>query len=117
MRACYPRLKKNQGSVINFASGSGLRRVVGILAKQYGTEVAVRARRGVVLATGRFAYNDDMVAAHAPALVGRPAASVQEHDGASIRMAQALGADLAHLDATEVMIRCDPQPMARGIPR
>ncbi len=24
MRACYPRLKKNQGSVINFASGSGL---------------------------------------------------------------------------------------------
>jgi len=90
-------------------------RVVGILAKQYGTEVAVRARRGVVLATGRFAYNDDMVAAHAPALVGRPAASVQEHDGASIRMAQALGADLAHLDATEVMIRCDPQLMARGI--
>jgi len=115
MRACYPRLKENQGSVINFASGSGLRRVVGILAKQYGTEVAVRARRGVVLATGRFAYNDDMVAAHAPALVGRPAASVQEHDGASIRMAQALGADLAHLDATEVMIRCDPQLMARGI--
>jgi len=48
-------------------------RVVGILAKQYGTEVAVRARRGVVLATGSFAYNDDMVAAHAPALLRRPA--------------------------------------------
>jgi len=30
-------------------------RVVGILAKQYGTEVAVRARRGVVLATPRAA--------------------------------------------------------------
>jgi len=24
MRACYPHLKENQGSVINFASGSGL---------------------------------------------------------------------------------------------
>jgi len=23
MRACYPHLKENQGSVINFASGSG----------------------------------------------------------------------------------------------
>ena len=30
-------------------------------------------------------------------------------------MAQALGADLAHMDATEVMIMCDPQLMARGI--
>ncbi len=48
-------------------------RVVGILAKQYGTEVAVRARRGVVLATGSFAHNDDMVATHAPALLRRPA--------------------------------------------
>jgi 3-oxo-5alpha-steroid 4-dehydrogenase len=36
--------------------------VVGIVARQYGTEVAVRARRGVVLATGSFAYNESMVA-------------------------------------------------------
>ena len=90
-------------------------RVLGIVARQYGTEVAVRARRGVVLATGSFAYNDDMVAAYAPRILGRPAASVSEHDGVSIRMAQALGADLAHMDATEVMIMCDPQLMARGI--
>ncbi len=98
-------------TLITDASG----RVVGLMAKQYGKALAVRARRGVVLATGSFAYNDDMVAAHAPALVGRPAASVEEHDGVSIRMAQALGADLAHMDATEVMIMCDPQLMARGI--
>jgi len=90
-------------------------RVVGLVVKQYGTELAVRAERGVVLATGSFAYNEDMVAAYAPRILGHPAASIEEHDGRAIRMAQALGADLAHMDATEVAIFCDPQLMARGI--
>lgn len=90
-------------------------RVVGVQAKQYGKDVAVRARKGVVLATGSFAYNDDMLEAYAPRLIGRPAASIEEHDGRAIRMAQALGADLAHMDATEVAFFCDPQLFIRGI--
>ncbi|MFE5704685.1 FAD-dependent oxidoreductase [Rhodococcus koreensis] len=90
-------------------------RVVGIVAKQYGKEVTVRARRGVVLATGSFAYNDKMIEAHAPRLIGRPGAAIEEHDGRSILMAQALGADLAHMDATEVAFLCDPQLVVRGI--
>ncbi len=64
--------------------------------------MAIRARRGVVLATGSFAYNEAMVAQYAPRIAGRPAASIEQHDGQAIRMAQALGADLAHMDATEV---------------
>ncbi|MBQ7803114.1 FAD-dependent oxidoreductase [Rhodococcus sp. (in: high G+C Gram-positive bacteria)] len=90
-------------------------RVAGVLAKQYGKDVAVRARKGVVLATGSFAYNDEMVAAYAPRLIGRPAASIEEHDGRAIRMAQAVGADLAHMDATEVAFFCNPQLFVRGI--
>ncbi|MDV6297422.1 FAD-dependent oxidoreductase [Rhodococcus aetherivorans] len=90
-------------------------RVVGLVATQYGKEVTIRARRGVVLATGSFAYNDRMVEAHAPRLVGRPAAAIEEHDGKAIQMAQALGADLAHMDATEVAFFCDPQLFIRGI--
>ncbi|MFC4605091.1 FAD-dependent oxidoreductase [Rhodococcus kronopolitis] len=90
-------------------------RVVGVIARQYGNEVTVRARRGVVLATGSFAYNQDMIEAYVPRLIGRPAASIEEHDGASIRMAQALGADLAHMDASEVAFFCDPQLFVRGI--
>ena len=90
-------------------------RVVGIRARRYGTEIAVRARRGVVLATGSFAYNDDMVARYAPRIAGRPAASIEQHDGQAIRMAQALGADLAHMDATEVAIFIDPQQLVRGV--
>ncbi len=90
-------------------------RITGICARQYGNEVTIRARRGVVLATGSFAYNDAMVAQYAPRIAGRPAASIEQHDGQAIRMAQALGADLAHMDATEVAIFIDPQQLVRGI--
>lgn len=90
-------------------------RVVGIRARRYGSEITVRARRGVVLATGSFAYNEAMVAQYAPRIAGRPAASIEQHDGQAIRMAQALGADLAHMDATEVALFIDPQQLVRGI--
>lgn len=90
-------------------------RVVGLVARRFANDVTVRARRGVVLATGSFAYNEDMVARYAPRIAGRPAASIEQHDGRAIRMAQALGADLAHMDATEVAIFADPQQLVRGI--
>ncbi|WP_344832033.1 FAD-dependent oxidoreductase [Actinocorallia longicatena] len=90
-------------------------RVTGIIAARYGDELTVRADRGVVLATGSFAYNDRMVERHAPRLLGRPAAAIEEHDGRAILMAQALGADVAHMDATEAVIFADPQMLARGI--
>ncbi|MBS9373991.1 Urocanate reductase [Rhodococcus sp. B50] len=90
-------------------------RVVGIVATRFGETLAVRARGGVVLATGSFAYNDEMMQAYAPRLYKRPAATVEEHDGRGILMAQALGARLAHMDACEVAFFCDPQLIARGI--
>ncbi|MEU1525481.1 FAD-dependent oxidoreductase [Nocardia rhamnosiphila] len=90
-------------------------RVVGVVAKRYGKQVNVRARRGVVLATGSFAYNQQMVETFTPLLINRPAAAIEEHDGIGIRVAQALGAQLAHMDAIEVAIFADPQLMARGI--
>lgn len=90
-------------------------RVVGVVAKRYGKEITVRARRGVVLATGSFAYEQRMIEGYAPRLIGRPAAAIEEHDGIGIRVAQALGAELAHMDATEVAFFGDPQMMVRGI--
>lgn len=90
-------------------------RVVGVVARRYGDDIAIRARRGVVLASGSFAYNDAMVAQYAPRIAGRPAASIEQHDGRAIQMAQTLGADLAHMDATEVAIYADPQQLVRGI--
>ncbi|WP_280315489.1 FAD-dependent oxidoreductase [Nocardia abscessus] len=90
-------------------------RVVGVLARRYGKQIAIRAERGVVLATGSFAYHKEMIEAYAPRLIGRPGAAIEEHDGIGIRLAQALGAELAHMDATEVAFFGDPQLLARGI--
>lgn len=90
-------------------------RVAGVVARRYGKPVFVRARRGVVLATGSFAYNLEMVEAYTPLLLNRPAAAIEEHDGIGILVAQALGAQLAHMDAIEVAIFADPQMIARGI--
>ncbi|MEU4651404.1 FAD-dependent oxidoreductase [Nocardia fluminea] len=90
-------------------------RVVGVLATTYGKPVTVRAARGVVLATGSFAYDTEMIERYTPRLSGRPGAAIEEHDGIGIRLAQALGAELAHMDASEVAIFGDPQMMARGI--
>ena len=85
------------------------------MARQYGETVRVRARRGVMLAAGSFAYSESMVKQFAPGIAGRPAASIEQHDGRAIRMAQALGADLAHMDATEVAFLIDPQQTVRGV--
>lgn len=90
-------------------------RVSGVRAQTYGQTVHVRARSAVILATGSFTYNESMVALHTPRLLGRPAAAIEEHDGISIRLAQALGAQVAHMDACEVAIFMDPQYMIRGI--
>ena len=90
-------------------------RVVGVIATEYGRELAIGARRGVVLATGSFAYNETMIEAHAPRLIGRPGATIEEHDGIGIRVAQAIGADTAHMDAAEVALFADSQMLARGI--
>ncbi|WP_227996391.1 FAD-dependent oxidoreductase [Nocardia australiensis] len=90
-------------------------RVVGVLATQFGKPVAIRAERGVILATGSFAYHQKMIEGYAPRLIGRPAAAIEEHDGIGILVAQALGAELAHMDATEVAFFGDPQMMSRGI--
>lgn len=90
-------------------------RVRGVLVTSFGQQVLVRARRGVVLATGSFAYSDDLVTQYVPALSGRPGASVEEHDGQAMRAAQWLGADLAHMDACEGAIFVDPGLMARGV--
>lgn len=90
-------------------------RVVGIVAKRYGKTLAVRARRGVVLAMGGFAYNESMLRDHSPSLVGRPGAAIEAHDGTAIRMGQSLGAATSHMDAAVVAINTDPQMLYRGI--
>lgn len=90
-------------------------RVCGVAAHQYGTELYVRARRGVILATGSFVYNESLLADHAPWMAGRPGSAVEAHDGRAMLMAQALGAGVKHTDACEVAFGVDPGLLARGL--
>jgi succinate dehydrogenase/fumarate reductase flavoprotein subunit len=67
-------------------------RVVGVIAKIDGQEVAIRAHRGVVLTTGGFIMNREMVEHYAPDLakcrypIGSPGC-----DGSGIRMGMGVG--------------------------
>jgi 3-oxo-5alpha-steroid 4-dehydrogenase len=90
-------------------------RVVGVVARQYGEERAYRARRGVVLTTGGFVDDDEMLAQHAPRLLGMDKISCGGEDGSGIRMAQALGAGVRHMSAGQVGFHAVPAFMARGI--
>lgn len=82
--------------------------VVGAVGRSFGAGFAVRARRGVVLATGGFGANADMVELHAPAVAGQMPLGTDGDDGSSIRMGQGLGAALAHMDAAEAAIPSVP---------
>jgi 3-oxo-5alpha-steroid 4-dehydrogenase len=82
--------------------------VVGAVGRSFGRDFAVRARRGVILATGGFAANADMVARHAPAIAGQMPLGTDGDDGTSIRLGQGMGAAVAHLEAAEAALPSNP---------
>ncbi|HEY4332976.1 MAG TPA: FAD-dependent oxidoreductase, partial [Ilumatobacteraceae bacterium] len=90
-------------------------RVAGVAARRFGEEVLVRARQGVVLAAGTFVYNRRMVARHAPWILDRAASAIEEHEGGAILAAQAIGAEVAHMDACEVASPINPPVLIRGM--
>lgn len=90
-------------------------RVAGVRVRQYGSERELRARRGVVLTTGGFVDNEQMLADHAPALVGHAKVSDGLDDGSGIRMAQDVGAATRRMHAHEVALTFLPALAARGI--
>ena len=73
-------------------------RVVGLIARLGGRDIAIEARRGVVLAAGGFVMNRAMLAKHAPALLqcnyplGTPG-----DDGRGIRMGMAAGGEAINM--------------------
>jgi 3-oxo-5alpha-steroid 4-dehydrogenase len=85
-------------------------RVVGVLARRFGEDLAIRARGGVVLTAGGFAFNDDMVRQHVPWLDDPRCFKLgtDGDDGRAIRMAQAAGAAVRHMDSAEVSCPAPP---------
>lgn len=89
--------------------------VVGVSARCFGKTVTFRARQGVILTTGGFADNTQMVAQHAPQLVGWGVTSDGGDDGHGIRMGQAAGAGVQRMATAQVGISLVPGLAVRGM--
>jgi len=73
------------------------RRVCGIIVEHTGRRRVIRARRGVVLASGGFEWDDERRASHFPGPVDF-ITSPRSNTGDAHRMAERAGAALAHMD-------------------
>lgn len=90
-------------------------RVVGVVARRFGEQVTYRARRGVVLTTGGFVDDEDMLADHAPVLLGHGKVSDGLDDGSGIKMAAALGAATRRMGFVEAAYTAVPAMVCRGM--
>ncbi len=92
-------------------------RVAGAVAEHFGATRAIAARRGVVLTTGGFIHNADMIAAHQP-LVRRCRIRIgaEGDDGSGIRLGMAAGAAAVHMDAASISLPAtQPWGLKRGV--
>lgn len=90
-------------------------RVAGVVARKYGKQVTYRARRAVVLTTGGFVDNEEMLAHHAPVLLGHDKVSDGLDDGSGIRMATAAGAATRRMGVVEIALTALPAMVCRGM--
>jgi len=83
-------------------------KVVGALVDHAGKPERIRARGGVILATGGFISNPDMVSLYAPMLASGSPLSAGGDDGSGIRMGIGLGAAALHMDAGFIGLALHP---------
>lgn len=90
--------------------------VAGVEARSFGKRVLIRARRGVVLTTGGFIYNDEMITRHNPGLLAATKLGHGGQDGLGIQIAQAAGGDVMHMGAADAtLFMFPPISFARGL--
>lgn len=73
-------------------------KVEGVLYEQGGKTLAVAAKKGVVIATGGFSSNGDMIDNAMPAYIGALSASSVLSNGSGILMATKIGAGSSHMN-------------------
>jgi 3-oxo-5alpha-steroid 4-dehydrogenase len=89
--------------------------IVGVIARRFGADFAVRARRGVVLAAGGFGADEEMMRHHAPHAIGASLIGTDGDDGRAIRMAQAAGAEVQLMDRVECGFPADARLLVRSV--
>ncbi|MFQ5698587.1 MAG: FAD-dependent oxidoreductase [Myxococcota bacterium] len=92
-------------------------RVVGVIARTFGESRSIRARGGVVITTGGFILNDEMLELHQPlARRCQFRVAADGDDGSGIRLGMAAGAGTLHMDAVSVSLPAtQPWGLKRGI--
>jgi succinate dehydrogenase/fumarate reductase flavoprotein subunit len=93
-------------------------RIVGVRYRHYDEEKSVRARKGVILATGHFTWNDDMLQKHCPRLadprIERQGGAFD--DGAGIQLGLSSGGEIVHMDGFFVTSPFyPPESLLKGI--
>lgn len=93
-------------------------RIVGVRYRHFDQERAVRARRGVVLATGHFTNNEEMLRKYCPQLAD-PRMTRQytpNDDGAGIQLGLAAGGEACHMDGALITSPFyPPESLLKGI--
>lgn len=82
---------------------SGSDRVEGVETMSGSSVKKIRAVRGVILASGGFAANADMISRFAPKLSAYPSDSMPGNTGEVMNMAQKIGASTTNMDVIEVV--------------
>ncbi len=92
------------------------RAVVGAVVRSLGEERCVRARRGVVLTTGGFVQNPEMMARYAPAVQACAPTGCETDDGSGIRMGMGVGGAAIRMEACLVVLPfVQPIGLRRGV--
>lgn len=80
--------------LVSRPTSNGEQEILGVIAEDSkGNEIAIKANKGVLIGTGGFSYNEDMLNAYHPIPV-KGCMCVPESTGDGILMAQAVGANL-----------------------
>jgi 3-oxo-5alpha-steroid 4-dehydrogenase len=84
-------------------------RVVGAMTRTPDGSRSIRARRGVIITTGGFIYNDEMLASYAPRLLPcKYKVGTETDDGSGIRLGLAAGGEAIHMHAGDVSLPIFP---------
>jgi len=90
--------------------------VAGVAARVEGERRCVRARGGVVLASGGFIFNDTMLEQYAPRISGCLKLGAGRDDGSGIRMGMAAGGRALRMESADISLTLfPPTPVWQGL--
>ena len=91
-------------------------RIVGVGVRDDAGERFVRAERGVILCTGGFGFNREMLERYAPTFLECTPVGTAAEDGLGLRLGMAAGGDAIRMSAGSVMIPFSkPRSLVRGV--